>query len=66
MTTVREIESAIEKLPRDKLADFRRWFEEYDAAQWDKEFEDDAKSGKLDKLAEKAFNDLEKGKCREI
>jgi hypothetical protein len=37
MTTVQEIEAAIQHLPKDKLAEFRRWFEEYDATMWDKE-----------------------------
>ncbi|HEY5238731.1 MAG TPA: hypothetical protein VIJ62_10160 [Rhizomicrobium sp.] len=30
MTTVEDIEKAIESLPPDKLAQFRAWFEEFD------------------------------------
>lgn len=29
MSTVLEIESAVEKLPADKLAEFAAWFEDY-------------------------------------
>jgi len=44
------------------LARFRQWFEEFDAQVWDEQFEGDAKSGKLDKLADKAKSDFRAGK----
>jgi hypothetical protein len=54
MLTVQEIERAISQLPFDDLARFREWFDGFDAKAWDKQFEVDAKSGKLDKLSNQA------------
>jgi hypothetical protein len=54
MLTVQEIERAISQLPFDDLARFREWFDEFDAKAWDKQFEADVRSGKLDKLANRA------------
>ena len=66
MTTVKEIESAILRLSPEELAALREWFEEFDAQMWDKQFEEDARSGRLDKLAEQAIADFQAGKCREL
>ena len=55
MTILREIEIAVQKLPREKLAQFRRWFEEFDAQQWDAQLEKDVEAGKLDALANDAI-----------
>ena len=48
--TISEIEQAITELSPEDLARFRQWFEEYYAQVWDKQIEEDAKSGRLDKL----------------
>lgn len=56
-------------LPMSKkcdLSEFRAWFEEFDAETWDKQFEEDASSGKLDKLANQAISDFKAGKCKEL
>jgi len=50
MTTIEKIECDIKKLPRDELTAFRAWFAEYDSDEWDRQIEEDAASGKLDKL----------------
>ncbi|HEY5270634.1 MAG TPA: hypothetical protein VII97_09880 [Anaerolineales bacterium] len=39
---------------------------EFDAQVWDKQFEADAESGKLDKIAEQALNDYRAGKAKEL
>ena len=39
MTTVAEISGAVRRLPKRELAKFRKWFAEFDAAAWDREFE---------------------------
>ena len=54
---IQEIEQAIRQLSPKDLARFRQWFEEFDAQNWDKQFEADAKSGKLDKITEKALRE---------
>jgi hypothetical protein len=51
MTTVQEIAKAVQGLPEKELNSFRTWFDEYDLNAWDKQFELDAQSGKLDLLA---------------
>jgi hypothetical protein len=66
MSTVKEIERGIASLPLKELAEFRAWFEEFDAQMWDKQFEEDAKSGRLDKVAKKAIEDFNIGNFREL
>lgn len=61
MSTLREIEKAVSGLTPQELAKFRAWFEEFDAAAWDKRFEEDVKAGKLDTIAERAVSDFKKG-----
>ena len=48
--TLTEIEQAIAELSPQDYNRFREWFEEYDAQMWDKQIEEDAKSGRLDRL----------------
>ncbi len=66
MTTIHEIEKAVSALPSNELEQFRKWFDEFDAKVWDKQFEDDVVSGKLDKIAENAIADFDKGKFKEL
>lgn len=54
MGDVRSIETAVEALLPEELAEFRRWFVEFDAAAWDKQIEQDAAGGKLDRLVAEA------------
>ena len=63
MNNLQEIEIAVQKLPSDQLSQFRRWFEEFDAQQWDAQFEKDVEAGKLDALADEALKDLNEGRC---
>ena len=55
MGSVKSIESAVESLPPVELAEFRRWFAEFDGNAWDRQIEQDAVSGKLDQLAAEAL-----------
>ncbi len=66
MTKVKEIEQAVAHLPQEDLGQFRAWFETFDAERWDAQFENDARSGKLDRLADKALTDLEEGRATEL
>ena len=66
MSTVKEIEHAIVNLKPEEISKFRVWYEEFDAALWDKEFENDVKSGKLDDISNKAIEDFNKGKFKEL
>ena len=64
--TVEDIEKAIAKLDPRELEKFRAWFEEFQAARFDGKIERDAKSGKLDQLADHAIADFRKGRAREL
>jgi hypothetical protein len=62
MTTVTEISTAVKRLPRRELAKFRKWFAQYDAALWDREFETDVAEGRLDTIAREVLKDHKAGK----
>ena len=66
MSTIEEIEKAVSKLAPDELVRFRAWFDEFEAARFDEKIERDAKSGKLDRLAEQALADYRAGRAREL
>jgi hypothetical protein len=55
MSRVEALEHQIKELSGEELAEFRRWFAEFDAQTWDRQFATDVNSGKLDALAEKAL-----------
>jgi hypothetical protein len=61
MNKVESIEKEIEKLSSEELAKFRTWYAEFDAEAWDRQFEDDVKTGKLAAVAEKALRDHTSG-----
>jgi len=56
MASLCDIRRKIASLSPDDLAELRAWFERFDAEAWDKEFEENARSGKLDAVAEKAID----------
>jgi hypothetical protein len=66
LQTVEKIKKAIISLPKEDLARLRKWYDEFEAREWDQKFETDVKSGKLDRLAEKAINDFKTGQCSQI
>lgn len=62
MSTVSEIENAVQKLSRTDLTAFRDWFISFDAVAWDKQLEEDVIAGRLDTLADEALNNLRSGR----
>lgn len=50
MSTLADIEEAVAKLPPEQFSELLRRMQERDAATWDREMEEDAKSGRLDAL----------------
>ncbi len=66
MTTVEDIEKAIAALKPREFDRLRAWFEDYQAAQFDQKIERDAKSGKLDALADQAVVDHKAGRSRDL
>jgi hypothetical protein len=64
--TIEDLEKAVAKLPPEDLARFRAWFEAFDAARFDQKIERDAAAGRPDRLADRAIDDLRKGRAREL
>ena len=56
--SIEDLEKAVAGLPPDQYAEFRAWFEEFEADRFDCEIERDAKAGKLDPFADQALDDL--------
>lgn len=59
MSTVEEIESAIERLSDAEVAELKAWL-------WDREIESDSVSGRLDALADEALAEHRAGKSRPL
>jgi hypothetical protein len=66
MISLESLEHAVAELPPAELAEFRRWFAEFDADAWDAQIEADAAAGKLDAMAAEALAEYHAGKSQEI
>ena len=66
MTTLLEIERAIEQLPSDQFSKIRDWILEKDWQAWDAQIERDSADGKLDFLVDEALRDAKSGVTRPL
>lgn len=66
MSTVEEIMQAIKLLSPEEQAKLRALYEEFDAALWDAQIEEDSTNGKLDKLVKESEEDFQAGRFREL
>jgi len=66
MSTVADIEKAISALPVQDARSVASWLGEYLEDKWDRQIEEDAKTGKLDKLADEALAEYNAGKARPL
>ena len=57
MPDIKALEAAVQALPPSALAEFRRWFTDFDSAVWDRQLEADASAGRLDALLAEAEED---------
>jgi hypothetical protein len=64
--SLKELEKAIQQLPPQDFKTLLAWLDEVRADLWDKQIEDDAKAGKLDKLAEQALKDFSEGRFTKL
>ena len=62
MSTVQEIERAIEQLPREEAFRLADWISSRISAEWDNEIEEDIKAGRLDDLARQAVSEFRVGR----
>ena len=61
MSRIERIEAEIQLMSPEERVAFRAWFAEFDAAEWDRQFEADVRAGKLNALAESALRDQAAG-----
>jgi hypothetical protein len=66
MSKMERITSEIEQLPPKELTAFREWFLRFDAIAWDRQFESDVKTGKLDKAANRALRHHDAGRSTKL
>ena len=66
MPDVKAIEDAVKALPARDLAEFRRWFAEFEFAAWDDQIKADSASGNMERLLDEAEEDYRLGEHREL
>ena len=66
MSRLEQIETEISSLSTEELAEFRRWFAEFDSDAWDRQIERELEKGKLDALIAEAEEDLKAGRMRPL
>ncbi len=66
MTTFAELQKAILDLPKSEYQQLRRWLQELEWEEWDREIEADSRDGKLDFLIAEAVEAKENGLLREL
>ncbi|MCZ7624743.1 MAG: hypothetical protein C3F12_03325 [Candidatus Methylomirabilota bacterium] len=66
MRKLDELEEEIRNLSGAEIVEFRKWYAEFDAQAWDRQFEADVKSGRLDALGEAARGARREGKSTDL
>ena len=61
---VKEIKAAIKRLPVNELVELSIWLENYQAAVWDKQIEDDLAAGRFDAILMAVDAEYETGVSR--
>lgn len=66
MTRLEQIKSEVAKLTDAEILALADWLSEQHAEAWDRQIEQDARAGRLDRLAEEALRDYEGGRCSDL
>ena len=66
MSTVVEIESALQKIPVDDARKVADWLQQYLDEKWDLQIDDDIAAGKLNELADQALEDYRAGRVKPL
>lgn len=66
MSTVAEIENALQTLPVDDAWKVAGWLQQYLDDQWDRQIDADIAAGKLDKFADQAVADYHAGRVKPL
>jgi hypothetical protein len=64
--SLQEIETAIQSLPLENVKKLREWIAEYEAEAWDRQIAEDIRAGRLDRFADEALAELDRGECRPL
>lgn len=66
MSKMEEIKSTVAQLSPVEQASLRDWLEELAEQRFDEQIERDEKAGKLDKLTQRALDNLRDGRVRDL
>jgi hypothetical protein len=66
MSTVAEIENALQKLPVNDAWKVADWLQQYLDEKWDRQIDADIAAGRLDKLADQALDDYRAGRVKPL
>lgn len=66
MTTVKEIQTAIDSLPQKEYKRLMEWIREREGERWDEQITQDSQTGKLDFLIEEALAEKKAGTLRSL
>jgi len=66
MKSIEEAIEFIESLPKEDFYRLRDWILERDWEKWDREIEEDSKSGRLDFLIRQALDEKEQGLLEDL
>jgi len=66
MSTVAEIENALQTLPVNDAWKVAGWLQHYLDEKWDNQIDADIAAGRLDKLADKALDDYRAGHVKPL
>jgi len=66
MKSVKDIEEEIAKLSSADVRQVSKWLAEYEAGLWDRQMEEDAAKGKLDRYIKEALEEYSQGKTRPL
>ena len=66
MSRLEQIERSVEALSDEEMKAFAEWFTELQADRWDRQIEEDAKAGRLDKFLAKARAEIKAGKIKPL
>jgi hypothetical protein len=66
MSPLVAVQDAVRALPAEDFNAFSSWFEQYEEQRWDRQIEQDQKSGPLRSLMEQARTDFEAGRCKPL
>ena len=66
MKSIEEAIEFIESLPKEDFYKLRDWILERDWEKWDREIEEDSKSGRLDFLIKQALDEKKQGLLKDL